>query len=98
MARFFQDLNPNGSPTGKILFRKTVAINFSNNFYHLTFNIMFVVILISEGEFQCHWKNCARVKKGVNPFPSLGRLLKHVKDIHIMKGNGRIIHPEMRSK
>jgi protein polybromo-1 len=52
----------------------------------------------TEGEFQCHWKNCARVKKGVNPFPNLARLLKHVKDIHIMKGNGRIIHPDMRSK
>jgi protein polybromo-1 len=38
------------------------------------------------------------VKKGVNPFPSLSRLLKHVRDIHVMKGNGRIIHPDMRSK
>ncbi|CAL8069132.1 unnamed protein product [Orchesella dallaii] len=52
----------------------------------------------NEGEFQCHWKNCTRVKKGVNPFPTLSRLLKHVKDIHVMKGNGRIIHPDMRSK
>jgi len=51
-----------------------------------------------EGEFQCSWKNCARIKKGVNPFPNLARLLKHVRDIHILKGNGRIIHPDMRSK
>jgi len=52
----------------------------------------------TDGEFQCSWKNCGRVKKGANPFPNLVRLLKHVKDIHIMKGNGRIIHPDMRSK
>jgi protein polybromo-1 len=52
----------------------------------------------NDGEFQCVWKNCGRVKKGANPFPNLARLIKHVRDIHIMKGNGRIIHPDMRSK
>ncbi|XP_021953815.1 protein polybromo-1 isoform X3 [Folsomia candida] len=52
----------------------------------------------NDTHFQCKWTNCARIKKTVKSFPTLNRLLKHVREIHILKGNGRIIHPEMRSK
>lgn len=52
----------------------------------------------TDTHFQCKWTNCARIKKTVKSFPTLNRLLKHVREIHILKGNGRIIHPEMRSK
>jgi protein polybromo-1 len=61
-------------------------------------NLFTELVDLIEGEFQCHWRNCGRVKKQANPFPSLNRLLKHVREIHILKGNGRIIHSDMRSK
>ncbi|XP_044019978.1 protein polybromo-1 isoform X3 [Aphidius gifuensis] len=49
-------------------------------------------------EFQCIWRGCGRMKKNVAPFPSLQRLARHVKEVHIHKGNGRIIPPNERSK
>ncbi|XP_063981856.1 protein polybromo-1 isoform X1 [Diachasmimorpha longicaudata] len=49
-------------------------------------------------EFQCQWRSCGRVKKAVPPFPSVQRLARHVKEVHISKGNGRIIPPNERSK
>ncbi|XP_074113520.1 protein polybromo isoform X2 [Cotesia typhae] len=49
-------------------------------------------------EFQCQWRGCGRTKKNVPPFPSVQRLARHVKEVHILKGNGRIIPPSERSK
>ncbi|XP_043276955.1 protein polybromo-1 isoform X2 [Venturia canescens] len=49
-------------------------------------------------EFQCVWRGCGRTKKAVPPFPSVQRLARHVKEVHILKGNGRIIPPSERSK
>ncbi|CAH1167174.1 unnamed protein product [Phyllotreta striolata] len=49
-------------------------------------------------DFNCHWRNCNRVKKNLQPFPSITRLIRHVRDMHINKGNGRSVAPENRSK
>ncbi|KAK2578508.1 hypothetical protein KPH14_002062 [Odynerus spinipes] len=49
-------------------------------------------------EFQCQWRGCGRTKKSVPPFPSVQRLARHVKEVHILKSNGRIIPPLERSK
>lgn len=48
--------------------------------------------------FQCQWRGCGRTKKSVPPFPSVQRLARHVKEVHILKSNGRIIPPPDRSK
>nr|XP_034176310.1 LOW QUALITY PROTEIN: protein polybromo-1 [Osmia lignaria] len=52
----------------------------------------------SDVEFQCQWRGCGRTKKSVPPFPSVQRLARHVKEVHILKSNGRIIPPLERSK
>lgn len=49
-------------------------------------------------EYPCLWRNCTRVRKGQAPFPNLPRLLKHVRDLHINKGNGRIMPIHERSR
>ncbi|XP_046833139.1 protein polybromo-1 isoform X2 [Vespa velutina] len=49
-------------------------------------------------DFQCQWRGCGRTKKSVPPFPSVQRLARHVKEVHILKANGRIIPPSERSK
>lgn len=49
-------------------------------------------------EFNCYWRNCSRAKKNVQPFPNMTRLIRHVRDMHINKGNGRSVPPENRSK
>ncbi len=52
----------------------------------------------ADAEFQCMWRGCSRIRKGVPPFPKLERLLRHVKEVHILKNNGRVIPPADRSK
>nr|XP_023019770.1 protein polybromo-1-like [Leptinotarsa decemlineata] len=44
-------------------------------------------------EFNCYWRNCGRNKKNVQPFPNIQRLIRHVRDMHINKGNGRSVPP-----
>ena len=39
-----------------------------------------------------------RVKKNCPPFPTLHRLHRHVREIHVHKGNGKVIPPAERSK
>lgn len=52
-----------------------------------------------DAELHCQWRNCLRNnKKNLQPFPNLARLLRHVRDMHINKGNGRIVPPDNRSK
>ncbi|KAL3278904.1 hypothetical protein HHI36_016424 [Cryptolaemus montrouzieri] len=52
-----------------------------------------------DAELHCQWKNCLRHnKKNLQPFPNLARLVRHVRDMHINKGNGRIVPPADRSK
>ncbi|KAJ0170793.1 hypothetical protein K1T71_013565 [Dendrolimus kikuchii] len=52
----------------------------------------------SFSEYPCMWRSCARVRKGQAPFPNLSRLLKHVRDLHVNKGNGRIMAVHERSR
>ncbi|KAJ8985335.1 hypothetical protein NQ317_008366 [Molorchus minor] len=49
-------------------------------------------------DLNCHWRNCGRIKKNAQPFPNMARLIRHVRDMHINKGNGRSVAPESRSK
>ncbi|XP_072934610.1 protein polybromo-1 [Epargyreus clarus] len=50
------------------------------------------------GEFPCLWRSCARLRKGQAPFPNLPRLLRHVRDLHVNKGNGRNMAVHERSR
>ncbi|XP_026322963.1 protein polybromo-1 isoform X2 [Hyposmocoma kahamanoa] len=52
----------------------------------------------SFSEYPCLWRNCARVRKGQAPFPNLPRLLRHVRDLHVNKGNGRTMPIHERSR
>ncbi|CAG9794762.1 unnamed protein product [Diatraea saccharalis] len=52
----------------------------------------------SFSEYPCLWRNCARVRKGQAPFPNLPRLLRHVRDLHINKGNGKPMPIHERSR
>ncbi|XP_023319103.1 protein polybromo-1 isoform X2 [Trichogramma pretiosum] len=49
-------------------------------------------------EYQCQWRGCGRMKKPVPPFPSVQRLARHVKEVHILKSNGKYLPPVERSK
>ncbi|XP_071450417.1 protein polybromo-1 isoform X3 [Hetaerina americana] len=51
-----------------------------------------------DADFQCQWKGCGRLKKQAAPFPSVQRLARHVKEVHIQKGNGRPIPPHDRNR
>lgn len=53
---------------------------------------------VKDPEFQCHWRGCIRIKKQAPSFPHLQRLARHVREVHLMKGNGRVIPPADRSK
>lgn len=58
----------------------------------------FAAIPTAEVEFQCHWRDCLRVKKQSPPFPVLWRLIKHIRDVHVNKNNAKTILPRDRSK
>jgi len=52
-----------------------------------------------DSEMNCQWRNCVRNnKKNIQPFPNLSRLIRHVRDMHINKGNGRSVPAADRSK
>lgn len=44
------------------------------------------------------WRNCIRLKRNQPPLPNLQRLVKHVREVHIVKATGKIISPNDRSK
>ncbi|XP_053619347.1 protein polybromo-1 isoform X3 [Plodia interpunctella] len=52
----------------------------------------------SFSEYPCLWRNCNRVRKGQAPFPNLPRLLRHVRDLHVNKGNGKMMAIHERSR
>lgn len=57
------------------------------------------ILQFLEIEFQCQWRGCLRVKKtGIAPFPSLHRLVRHVKEVHILKNPGKHVPLAERSK
>lgn len=50
-----------------------------------------------EIDYICQWRGCLRkVKKNTIPFTNLPRLVKHVREVHIIK-SGRMIKPQDRS-
>lgn len=65
---------------------------------HLRYTLTKCVLYVLDGEYQCQWKNCARIKKESPPFPSLHRLIRHVKEVHIMKSAGRVVPPSERGE
>ena len=52
----------------------------------------------TDSEFQCMWRGCSRIRKGVPPFPKMERLLRHIREVHIQKNQGRVVSPADRSK
>ncbi|CAG4978753.1 unnamed protein product [Colias eurytheme] len=52
----------------------------------------------STNEYPCLWRSCTRVRKGQAPFPNLPRLLRHVRDLHVNKGNGKLTAVHERSR
>lgn len=48
--------------------------------------------------YHCVWRNCIRLKRNLPPLPNILRLIKHVRDVHAVKGIGKIIMPNDRSK
>lgn len=48
--------------------------------------------------YHCMWRNCIRLKRNQPPLPNLQRLVKHVREVHIVKATGKIIAPIDRSK
>lgn len=52
----------------------------------------------ADAEFICLWRGCIRLRKQAPAFPHLVRLVKHVREVHINKSNGRILLPNERSK
>lgn len=56
------------------------------------------ILFYTDTEFQCMWRGCSRIRKGVPPFPKMERLLRHVREIHIVKNQGRIVSPNDRNK
>lgn len=51
----------------------------------------------TDAEYICLWRNCLRMKKNMQAFPTVLRLTKHVREVHLTKA-GRIIHSSERSK
>ncbi|CAH1403720.1 unnamed protein product [Nezara viridula] len=49
-------------------------------------------------EYQCQWRGCTRTRKTIPPFPSVQRLARHVREVHLLKSTGRTINVEQRSK
>ncbi|XP_035230777.1 protein polybromo-1-like isoform X3 [Stegodyphus dumicola] len=50
-----------------------------------------------EGEIQCLWYNCQRIKKNIPPFPNVARLIRHVKEVHL-KTSVKNVLPENRNR
>jgi Na+/melibiose symporter-like transporter len=54
--------------------------------------------LLTEADYICIWRNCIRLKRSAPPFPSIARLQKHVREVHVVKNVGRIVDSQHRSK
>uniref|UniRef100_A0A182MT35 Polybromo-1 n=1 Tax=Anopheles culicifacies TaxID=139723 RepID=A0A182MT35_9DIPT len=52
----------------------------------------------ADQEFICIWRNCVRLRRNMPPFPSVTRLVKHVKEVHLTKGVSKLIQLQDRSK
>ncbi|XP_058117196.1 protein polybromo-1 isoform X2 [Anopheles coustani] len=52
----------------------------------------------TEQEFICIWRGCVRLRRNMPPFPSITRLVKHVKEVHLTKSTSKLVQPQDRSK
>lgn len=48
--------------------------------------------------FHCLWRNCVRAKRNQPPLPNLARLVKHVREVHVIKAPGKSVQPQDRGK
>uniref|UniRef100_A0A182Q1C5 Polybromo-1 n=1 Tax=Anopheles farauti TaxID=69004 RepID=A0A182Q1C5_9DIPT len=52
----------------------------------------------TDQEFICIWRNCVRLRRNMPPFPTVARLVKHVKEVHLTKGVSKFVQLQDRSK
>lgn len=48
--------------------------------------------------YHCLWRNCIRAKRNQPPLPNIQRLVKHVREVHVVKAPGRIVQPQDRGR
>lgn len=48
--------------------------------------------------FHCLWRNCIRAKRNQPPLPNIQRLVKHVREVHVVKAPGKMVQPQDRGK
>jgi protein polybromo-1 len=48
--------------------------------------------------YHCLWRNCIRAKRNQPPLPNIQRLVKHVREVHVVKAPGKIVQPHDRVK
>lgn len=44
------------------------------------------------------WRNCIRAKRNQPPLPNIQRLVKHVREVHVVKAPGKIVQPQDRGR
>ncbi|XP_055608504.1 protein polybromo-1 isoform X2 [Uranotaenia lowii] len=49
-------------------------------------------------EFFCIWRGCARVRRNMPPFPTMPRLIKHIREVHLTKAIPKLVVSADRSK
>lgn len=48
--------------------------------------------------YNCQWRNCIRVKRNQPALPNLQRLIKHVREVHVVKAPGKMVQPQDRGR
>jgi protein polybromo-1 len=48
--------------------------------------------------YSCLWRNCIRVKRNQPALPNLARLVKHVREVHVIKAPGKTVQPQDRGR
>lgn len=51
----------------------------------------------ADQDYLCKWRGCLRIKKSIQAFPNMQRLIKHVREVHLNK-SARILTQAERSK
>ncbi|CAD5207839.1 unnamed protein product [Bursaphelenchus okinawaensis] len=55
------------------------------------------VIIDGEAHYACLWMTCVKYRQTGKPFPSLPRLLRHIREKH-MPASGKVIQPSQKGK
>lgn len=48
--------------------------------------------------YHCLWRNCIRARRNQPPLPNIQRLVKHVREVHVIKAPGKIVQPQDRGR